>query len=260
MATQGERRAETRQRLLDAAADAVRRAGHRGSLGRRHRGARRPHLRSDLRPLRRQGGPPLRPARGLGRRRRRRSSAPSWPPPPRSTSGWPRSGATSPTRPPATTAGSGSSTSCGPTPPATSAPASTSPRRYQRLGQRRRRGGGVGRRRRSPRPEAPVGAAVIGVLLGLEMMRRVDPPPSTDDIAIAALRGASPPRSSSRRLPDDRDRPTLDGIDLLAATWGRGVPHDQFDRLRAEAPVFWHPERGRHRVLGAHQARRRARR
>ena len=37
------------------------------------------------------------------------------------------------------------------------------------------------------------------------------------------------------------DRP-LEGIDLLAGTWGRGVPHDQFDRLRAEAPVFWHPE------------------
>ena len=34
----------------------------------------------------------------------------------------------------------------------------------------------------------------------------------------------------------------IEGIDLLAATWGRGVPHDQFDRLRAEAPVYWHPE------------------
>ncbi len=36
----------------------------------------------------------------------------------------------------------------------------------------------------------------------------------------------------------------LEGIDLLATTWGRGVPHDQFDRLRAEAPVYWHPEPG----------------
>jgi cholest-4-en-3-one 26-monooxygenase len=36
--------------------------------------------------------------------------------------------------------------------------------------------------------------------------------------------------------------PSLEGIDLLAATWGRGVPHDQFDRLRREAPVCWHPE------------------
>ena len=34
----------------------------------------------------------------------------------------------------------------------------------------------------------------------------------------------------------------LDGIDLLADTWGRDVPHDQFDRLRREAPVYWHPE------------------
>jgi cholest-4-en-3-one 26-monooxygenase len=39
-------------------------------------------------------------------------------------------------------------------------------------------------------------------------------------------------------------RPHLEGIDLLAGTWGRGVPHDQFDRLRAEAPVCWHPEPG----------------
>ncbi|MET0903797.1 MAG: cytochrome P450 [Acidimicrobiales bacterium] len=38
-------------------------------------------------------------------------------------------------------------------------------------------------------------------------------------------------------------KPTIDGIDLLAATWGRGVPHDQFDRMRAEAPVCWHPEK-----------------
>ncbi|HEX8802892.1 MAG TPA: cytochrome P450 [Acidimicrobiales bacterium] len=34
----------------------------------------------------------------------------------------------------------------------------------------------------------------------------------------------------------------LRDIDLLAGTWGRGVPHDQFDRLRREAPVHWHPE------------------
>ena len=40
------------------------------------------------------------------------------------------------------------------------------------------------------------------------------------------------------------DRPTIDGLDLLAGTWGRHVPHDQFDRLRAEAPVAWHPEPG----------------
>jgi len=41
---------------------------------------------------------------------------------------------------------------------------------------------------------------------------------------------------------DTADRPTIDGLDLLAGTWGRHVPHDQFDRLRAEAPVAWHPE------------------
>ena len=35
----------------------------------------------------------------------------------------------------------------------------------------------------------------------------------------------------------------LEGIDLLAGTWGRGEPHDQFDRLRREAPVYFHPER-----------------
>jgi cholest-4-en-3-one 26-monooxygenase len=32
------------------------------------------------------------------------------------------------------------------------------------------------------------------------------------------------------------------GIDLLAETWGRYVPHDQFDRLRRDEPVYWHPE------------------
>ncbi len=37
-------------------------------------------------------------------------------------------------------------------------------------------------------------------------------------------------------------QPSLEGIDLLASTWGRGEPHDQFDRLRAEAPVHFHPE------------------
>lgn len=33
---------------------------------------------------------------------------------------------------------------------------------------------------------------------------------------------------------------TLDDIDLLEDTWALGVPHDQFDLLRREAPVFWH--------------------
>jgi cholest-4-en-3-one 26-monooxygenase len=32
----------------------------------------------------------------------------------------------------------------------------------------------------------------------------------------------------------------LDQIDLLEDTWARGVPHDQFEVLRREAPVYWH--------------------
>jgi cholest-4-en-3-one 26-monooxygenase len=32
----------------------------------------------------------------------------------------------------------------------------------------------------------------------------------------------------------------LDSIDLLEDTWARGVPYDQFEILRREAPVFWH--------------------
>ncbi len=32
----------------------------------------------------------------------------------------------------------------------------------------------------------------------------------------------------------------LAGIDLLENTWARAVPYDQFDRLRREAPVYWH--------------------
>jgi len=39
-------------------------------------------------------------------------------------------------------------------------------------------------------PPAPSGAAVIGVLLGLEMMRRLDPSAIDDATAVAALRGA----------------------------------------------------------------------
>jgi cholest-4-en-3-one 26-monooxygenase len=33
---------------------------------------------------------------------------------------------------------------------------------------------------------------------------------------------------------------SLTGIDLLEDTWATSVPYDQFDRLRREAPVFWH--------------------
>lgn len=35
---------------------------------------------------------------------------------------------------------------------------------------------------------------------------------------------------------------SLQDIDLLSDTWGERVPHDQFDRLRREAPVYRHPE------------------
>jgi len=38
------------------------------------------------------------------------------------------------------------------------------------------------------------------------------------------------------------DTPDLERIDLLASTWGLHEPHNQFDLLRREAPVFWHPE------------------
>lgn len=35
---------------------------------------------------------------------------------------------------------------------------------------------------------------------------------------------------------------SLADSNLLADTWGQGVPIDQFDRLRREDPVHWHPE------------------
>ena len=41
-------------------------------------------------------------------------------------------------------------------------------------------------------PSATVGAAVIGLLMGLEMMRRIDPAAVTDERAVAALRGVVP--------------------------------------------------------------------
>lgn len=38
-------------------------------------------------------------------------------------------------------------------------------------------------------PDGSVGAALLGMLLGLEMMRRLDPNTVTDDVAVAALCG-----------------------------------------------------------------------
>jgi hypothetical protein len=35
----------------------------------------------------------------------------------------------------------------------------------------------------------------------------------------------------------------LSDIDLLSeCSWSNGAPYDQFERLRNEAPVFWHEE------------------
>jgi cholest-4-en-3-one 26-monooxygenase len=34
----------------------------------------------------------------------------------------------------------------------------------------------------------------------------------------------------------------LSGVDLLEDTWAEAVPHETFELLRREAPVFWHPE------------------
>ena len=94
-----------------------------------------------------------------------------------------------------------------------------------------------------------VGPAVIGLLFGLEMMRRIDPDRVTDELAVRSLRGVvdadhidPTPRDESTMSDTLRDTPTLDDIDLLAETWTRREPHDQFDLLRREAPVFWHPE------------------
>ncbi len=44
-----------------------------------------------------------------------------------------------------------------------------------------------------------VGPALVGLLLGLEMMRRVDPGAVTDDLAIAALRGVVSTKTGADR-------------------------------------------------------------
>ena len=50
---------------------------------------------------------------------------------------------------------------------------------------------------------------------------------------------------------------TLDDIDLLEDTWAAGVPHEQFDLLRREAPVHWHDHPDAPGLLGGHPPRRR---
>ncbi|MEZ5383528.1 MAG: cytochrome P450 [Microthrixaceae bacterium] len=52
----------------------------------------------------------------------------------------------------------------------------------------------------------------------------------------------SPAAPTAFHAATERVTTEVGGIDLLARTWGRGEPHDQFDRLRQEAPVYWHPE------------------
>jgi AcrR family transcriptional regulator len=47
--------------------------------------------------------------------------------------------------------------------------------------------------------EVTVGPAVIGLLLGMEMMRRIDPGAVTDEMAIAALRGVVASTTGARR-------------------------------------------------------------
>ena len=59
-----------------------------------------------------------------------------------------------------------------------------------------------------------------------EHRTRITDPPDPEDL----------PMTVTDRAPELAD------IDLLASTWGVAEPHDQFDRLRADAPVYWHPE------------------
>ena len=50
------------------------------------------------------------------------------------------------------------------------------------------------------------------------------------------------PRLDADQIRREADALDLDQVDLLADTWGDRVPHAEFDRLRRDAPVFWHPE------------------
>lgn len=47
--------------------------------------------------------------------------------------------------------------------------------------------------------DAQAGPAVIGLLVGMEMMRRIDPDALTDDMAIAALRGVVASTTGAKR-------------------------------------------------------------
>lgn len=60
------------------------------------------------------------------------------------------------------------------------------------------------------RPDAAprIGPAVIGLLLGLEMMRRIDPAVVTDEVAVAALRGVVLASPSPSTAPSPSSTPT----------------------------------------------------
>ncbi len=61
---------------------------------------------------------------------------------------------------------------------------------------------------------ADVGPAVIGLLLGLEMMRRIDPEAVTDELAIDALRGVvagTAPRTRTHRPASTDASPVVKG-------------------------------------------------
>lgn len=50
------------------------------------------------------------------------------------------------------------------------------------------------------------------------------------------------PRLDPTAIRTDADALVIGEIDLLADTWADRVPHAEFDRLRRDAPVHWHPE------------------
>ncbi len=52
------------------------------------------------------------------------------------------------------------------------------------------------------------------------------------------------PRLDPAQIRAEADALDLAEIDVLADTWADRVPHAEFDRLRREAPVFWHEEPG----------------
>ena len=122
------------------------------------------------------------------------------------------------------------------------------------LGGRRRVAPGLGRpAKASRRRRPPRASAVIGVLLGLEMMRRIDPDAIDDHTAVGALRGAvGARRTETRRMSASARRHRPAGRHLGQGRAPRPVRPAPRRGARALAP-----RGGRHRLLGHHQARRR---